>query len=195
MSVTSSRSRIQHRNSIVASFRAAECEIQTGSGFQSKISGSKENLRVPMWPQGSKDKKKLEPLCSLGRIGVITTSKNLRVPNSDLQIQTSGFRHGLKGLNTIFEKRIEPLCSLGRIGVITSLNNLRGPTTITETSGFQPAISESVRESPGEPPGSSTTSGFLDDPWVLMQPPGYKINLQKPVAITSGFLGYLPTGP
>ncbi|KAF3555917.1 hypothetical protein F2Q69_00012838 [Brassica cretica] len=42
-------SRIQHRNSIVASFRAAECEIQTeppgspiASGFRSKISGSKE---------------------------------------------------------------------------------------------------------------------------------------------------------
>ncbi|KAF3566152.1 hypothetical protein DY000_02016193 [Brassica cretica] len=72
-------------------------------------------------------RKKLEPLYSLGRIGVIATLKNLRVPKKrspdpNLRVPTWPQRH-----NTILAKRIEPLCSLGHIGVVTSLKNLRVP--------------------------------------------------------------------
>ncbi|WZZ35172.1 hypothetical protein YC2023_018573 [Brassica napus] len=46
MSVTSCRSRIQHRNSIVASFRAAECEIQTGTAGTDHASAERERAVI-----------------------------------------------------------------------------------------------------------------------------------------------------
>ncbi|KAF2570131.1 hypothetical protein F2Q70_00002863 [Brassica cretica] len=119
--------------------------------------GLRKNPRVPIRPQGSKDKKKLEPICSLGRIGVITTSKNLRVPQNDLRIQTSG---------------------LGRIGIITSLKDLRVPMRPQGPSTPGSRYDLGSKEQPSSlirPPGPITeNSGFQSN----QGPPGPKHDLR-----------------
>ncbi|KAF2617937.1 hypothetical protein F2Q68_00039067 [Brassica cretica] len=56
------------------------------------------NLRVPTWPQRPNTilVKRIEPLCSLGRIGVVTSLKNLRVPMRPQGPSTSGPRYDLR---------------------------------------------------------------------------------------------------
>ncbi|KAF2550034.1 hypothetical protein F2Q68_00033664 [Brassica cretica] len=56
------------------------------------------NLRVPTWPQKPNTilAKRIEPLCSLGRIGVVTSLKNLRVPMRPQGPSASGLRYDLR---------------------------------------------------------------------------------------------------
>ncbi|KAF3499195.1 hypothetical protein F2Q69_00042531 [Brassica cretica] len=70
---------------------------------QEETQGSKEE--PPGSYTASRFRKKLEPLCSLGSIGVITTSTNHRVPKNDLRIQTSGFQHSIKKERTPMQPR------------------------------------------------------------------------------------------
>ncbi|KAF3509548.1 hypothetical protein F2Q69_00006032 [Brassica cretica] len=157
---------------LVASFQVAECEIQTGiksgeepsgsaiaSGFQSKISGSKEeppedrtpvqprahrghhipkNLQVPMRPHGPNTNIRENPVL-LHDLRVQSRSQKLPGSNYDLRINQRIFR---------------------------VYGNLRVPNTISGSKG--------------EPLGSSTTFGSPDDPQVLTQPPDYEISLQTP---------------
>ncbi|KAF3553796.1 hypothetical protein F2Q69_00012589 [Brassica cretica] len=124
------------------------------SGFQSKISGSKEetsgvhrghyipkNLWVPMRPQGPNTVSGSE-----GESCILTTLGS----NYDLRIyqRISGF-----------------------------LYRLRAPVMIPSSKEGPPCPEYDLRIQ-REHPGSSTTSGSPGDPRVLTQPPGYEISLQ-----------------
>ncbi|KAF3571709.1 hypothetical protein F2Q69_00058903 [Brassica cretica] len=90
--------------------------------------GLRKNLRVPIRPQGSEDKKEVrtsvQPRAHRGHHNFNKPSgSKQRSLDQNLRVPTWPQRH-----NTLLTRRIEPLCSLGRIGVITSLKDLRVPT-------------------------------------------------------------------
>ncbi|KAF3566483.1 hypothetical protein DY000_02014465 [Brassica cretica] len=176
LSVTSCRSRIQHRNSIVASFRVAECEIQTGRtfGFPHSLrvpfkesQDLRKNLRVPMWPQGSKDKRSQNLCAAKGASG-------------SLQLQrTSGFQPAISGSKSLgsntaskakydYRKKdrtpVQPRAHRGRYIP-------KGPPGSHTTSGSKytrvPIRSPDLREKPGTS-GSQTRS---KDPKRAFAPP------------------------
>ncbi|KAF3550341.1 hypothetical protein DY000_02006529 [Brassica cretica] len=116
------------------------------------------NLRVPIRPQRSMYvfRKRIEPLCSLKHIGVITSLKNLRVP-----MRPQGFSYILKNLwvrTTISGFIIESMDSYTASGLKSRCQDLEK-----------------------RPPDLQNYFGSPDDPRVLMQPPSYKINLQTPI--------------
>ncbi|KAF2557105.1 hypothetical protein F2Q68_00015100 [Brassica cretica] len=152
-------------------------------GSNQRSQGLRKNLWVPMWLQGSKDKKEartpVQPKAHRGHY-------NFK--------RTFGFKSAISGSKPLGSNQRSPDL------------NLRGP--ISKTSGFQldpriyhrisgflhhlwgPVMILGSRQGPpgpqcdlriqGDPPGSSTTFGSPDDPRVLTQSPGYKINLQTP---------------
>ena len=117
--------------------------------------------------------KKAEPMCSLGRIGVITSLKNLRIFSCDLRVQIH------QGPDTIFGSMYSCTAS----GSNHNHRNIRVPTTISGSiiessnsyiaSGLQSRSHDLEKRPPGpkqrthgqrEPPGSSTTFGSPDNP-------------------------------
>ncbi|KAF2570413.1 hypothetical protein F2Q70_00002723 [Brassica cretica] len=139
------------------------------SGFQSKISGSKEEPPGSYVAKGfQKIKKKLETLCSQGRIHY--NFKNLRVPvkrspDLNLRVPIRPQSYNLKNLwvpTKIFGSIIESLDSY----IASGLNSRS-----QDPPKRHPDVQNDFRR----------TSGLLRDSRILMQPPGYKINLQTPI--------------
>ena len=158
-------------------------------------------------------------MCSLGGIGVITSLRTSGFPR-DLKVQIYQGPHtisGSKGIPHILTRPHGPISKTARIQTTISGSIIKSPDSYT-ASGLQSRSQDLEKRPPGlqndlriqgKPSGSSTTFGSPDDPRVLMQPPGYKNNLQTPrahvlenltppgtqpvtrdVAATSGFLGY-----
>ncbi|KAF3591354.1 hypothetical protein DY000_02021515 [Brassica cretica] len=83
LSVTSCRSRIQHRNSIVASFRAAECKIQIGIGSSHAWEGGgpNKNTRIPIRSQDLRENPRFSH-------GLRVQSRSREPPGSNYGLRT-----------------------------------------------------------------------------------------------------------
>ncbi|KAF3534617.1 hypothetical protein DY000_02040781 [Brassica cretica] len=121
MGMRKPESRIQHRNLIVASFRAAECEIQTGTDSSLALEGGdlSKNLRVPIPPPGSSH----DPMIYKRTSGSQIRPHGLGEPSGpeyDLRIQGE-----LPGSSTTFESSDDPRVPTQPPGYVISLQTPR----------------------------------------------------------------------
>ena len=120
-----------------------------------------KNLWVPMRPQGPNTNTRV-PIRSLDRRETHVFSHDLRV-----QLQSQDLSKNLR----------VPIPPPGSIHDLRIQRRTSGYQIRPHGLGEPPGPEYDLRIQ-GEPPGSSTTSGSPDDPWVLTQPPGYEISLQ-----------------
>ncbi|KAF3512870.1 hypothetical protein F2Q69_00005801 [Brassica cretica] len=135
------------------------------------------NLRVPIWPQRSMYvfRKRIEPLCSLKHIGVITSLKNLRVP-----MRPQGSSYILKNLwvrTTISGFIIESMDSYTSSGLKSRSQDLeKRPPDLQNDSGRTFGLPRDLRV-PRRPSGTHATSELQDQspdsnsPYSRSKPP------------------------
>ncbi|KAF2615879.1 hypothetical protein F2Q70_00012061 [Brassica cretica] len=92
------------------------------------------NLRVPTWPQGSQHdpRKKIEPLCSLRRVGVITSLRTSGFPcdpGSKYKHQDPDTISGSMGKPQVLTRPQDPITTSGSNH---DLKNLRVPSTVSD---------------------------------------------------------------
>ncbi|KAF2578060.1 hypothetical protein F2Q68_00004814 [Brassica cretica] len=136
-------SRIHHRNSIVASFRAAECEIRTGTSSSLAWEGGvlslhNQTFRVPK-----------------GTLGPYT------IPRSKEETYDFPFELGFYGPDMISGSKRKSLGSHMTSGSRYDLQNLWVPIWPPGPSHLKTnlRVPDMISGSKGKPPGSPTTSG------------------------------------